>query len=130
MSTPATSTFEHSGQDNFSSFHFRRVAGWSTRTRASHSVHWSSPKPEGRSPVHLGQESGGGATLDSTLSSSTMESLLLGVENELLGDEVPRYVEGQSKFLGKANNQLFGANLVAGTFQVKHDDLSSLFIDR
>ncbi len=93
-STPATRTFEHVGQESFSSFHFRRVAGWSIRTRATQRVQLSSPKPMGSIPPHFGQESGGGATLDSTLNSSVMESLLLGVEDQLLGDEIPRHVKG------------------------------------
>ena len=80
--------------------------------------------------MHFGHESGGGATLDSTLNSSAMESLLLGVENELLGDEIPRYVEGQAEFLGKANNELLGADLVPRTFKIQDDDFPPLFVDR
>ena len=82
------------GQESFSSFHFRRVAGWSTRTRASHNVQLSSPNPVGNIPPHFGQESAGGATFDSTLNSSVMESLLLRVENQLLGNKVPRHIKG------------------------------------
>lgn len=111
-STPATKTFEQDGQESFSSFHFRRVNGWSTRTRASQRVQLSSPRPMGNMPLHLGQESGGGATFDSTLNSSDMESLLFRVQNELFGDEVPRHIKRQAEFLRQTDDQLFGADLV------------------
>ena len=39
-------------------------------------------------------ESWGGATFDSTLNSSVMESLLLRVEDQLLGNKVPRHIKG------------------------------------
>lgn len=97
-STPATKTLEHEGQESFSSFHFRRVNGWSTRTLASHKVQLSSPKPTGNMPLHFGQERGGGDTFDSTLNSSDMESLLFRVKNQLFRYEVPRDIQGESEF--------------------------------
>ena len=68
--------------------------------------------------------------MDSTLNSSAMESLLLGVEDELLGDEVPRYVEGQAEFLGEANDELLGADLVPRAFEVQDDDFPPLLVNR
>ena len=97
VSTPATKTFEQEGQESFSSFHFRRVNGWSTRTLASHKVQLSSPKPTGNMPLHFGQESAGGDTFDSTLNSSDMESLLFRVKNQLFRYEVPRDIQRKSE---------------------------------
>ena len=97
-STPATNTLEHEGQEIFSSFHFRRVNGWSIRTLASHRVQLSSPKPTGNMPLHFGQESAGGDTFDSTLNSSDMESLLFRVKNQLFRYEVPRDIQRKSEF--------------------------------
>ena len=111
--TPATSTVEQDGQESFSCSHFRRVAAWSTRTRALHSVQLISPRPLGKSPPHFGHDRGGGATLDSTLSASDTVSLLFRVKHQLLRDEVPRNVEGQSKFIRKTGNELFCADLIS-----------------
>ena len=72
--TPTTSTFPQSGQPIFSSAHFFRVIGWSIRTLAWHNVHRTSPSSFGSKPSHLGHESGGGATRDSTVNSSPMVS--------------------------------------------------------
>ena len=72
VSTPATKTLEHEGQESFSSFHFRRVSGCSTLTCVSHNWQVISPRPVGNIPLHFGQESGGAATLDSTTNSSDM----------------------------------------------------------
>ena len=52
--------------------HFVRVGSWSVRTCAPHSTHSISPRPEGSNPLHFGQESDGGAILDSTVNSSSM----------------------------------------------------------
>ena len=111
-STPATKTLEHEGQESFSSFHFRRVSGWSTRTFASHRVQFISPRPTGNIPLHFGQESAGGETFDSTLNSSDMESLLFRVQDQLFRYEIPGDIKGEPEFLGQANNQLFCADLV------------------
>ena len=111
--TPATSTVEQDGQESFSCSHFRRVAAWSTRTRALHSVQLISPRPLGKSPPHFGHDRGGGATLDATLSASDTVSLLFRVKHQLLRDEVPRNVEGQSKFIRKTGNELFCADLIS-----------------
>ena len=111
--TPATSTVGQDGQESFSCSHFRRVAAWSTRTRALHSVQLISPRPLGKSPPHFGHDRGGGATLDSTLSASDTVSLLFRVKHQLLRDEVPRNVEGQSKFIRKTGNELFCADLIS-----------------
>ena len=111
--TPATSTVEQDGQESFSCSHFRRVAAWSTRTRALHSVQLISPRPLGKSPPHFGHDRGGGATLDSTLSASDTVSLLFRVKQQVLRDEVPRNVEGQSKFIRKTGNELFCADLIS-----------------
>ena len=81
-------------------------------------------------PPHFGQERGGGATLDSTLNSSAMESLLFGIENQLFGNEVPRYVKGQPEFFRETGDELLGADLVSGALEVKHDDLTSLLVHR
>ena len=67
---PATRTLPQSGHPIFSSLHFLRVTGWSTRTRASQSVQVSSPSSLGSRPSHLGQERAGGEMRDSTVSSS------------------------------------------------------------
>ena len=52
--------------------HFVRVGLWSVRTCAPHSTHSISPRPEGSKPLHFGQESDGGAILDSTVNCSSM----------------------------------------------------------
>ena len=70
--TPTTRTFAQSGQPIFSSAHFFRVTSCSTRTRAGHKVHWTSPSSFGSKPSHFGHESAGGATRDSTVRSSLM----------------------------------------------------------
>ena len=129
-STPATSTLEHDGQEIFSSFHLRRVSGWSTRTRASQRVQLSSPRPTGSMPLHFGHERAGGDTLDSTRSSSDMTSLLLGIQHELFRNKVPRDVKSQSKFLGESNDQLLCAHLVSRTLEVKDDDIPAFFVNR
>ena len=53
-------------------FHFVRVGSWSVRTFAPHNTHSISPRPEGSKPLHFGQESDGGAILDSTVNCSSM----------------------------------------------------------
>ena len=72
VSTPATKTLEHEGQESFSSFHFLRVSGCSILTCASHNWQVNSPSPGGNRPLHFGQDNGGAATLDSTTNSSDM----------------------------------------------------------
>jgi hypothetical protein len=63
---------EHSGQPTFSSFQLRRVTGCSTLTFDEHIKQVNTPKSEGNSEEHFGQDSGGGATLDSTIASSSI----------------------------------------------------------
>ena len=128
-STPATNTLEQLGQEIFSSRHLRRVASWLTRTRALQRLHSISPKPVGSMPPHFGQDRGGGATLDSTLNSSAMESLLFGVENQLLGNEIPRHVKGQAKFFRETGDELLRADLIPGALKVQHDDFAPLLVD-
>jgi hypothetical protein len=89
-----------------------------------------SPKPLGNKPPQLGQDKGGGATLDSTLRTSDTVSLLFGVEHQLFWDKVPRDVKGQSKFVGETGDELLGADLITRAFEVEDDHLSPLFIDR
>ena len=113
--TPATRTFPHSGHPSFSSLHFLRVTGWSTRTRALQSLQVSSPNSFGSKPLHLGQESAGGEIRDSTVSSSpiyiapvlcswgvcfsVMELLFLRNQSNARWKEIPRQVKFDSVLL-------------------------------
>ena len=89
-----------------------------------------SPKPLGNKPPQLGQDKGGGATLDSTVRTSDTISLLFGIKHQLFWDEVPRDVKGQSKLVGKASDELLGTDLISRSFEVEDDHLSPLFVDR
>ena len=75
--TPTTRTFAQSGQPIFSSAHFFRVTSCSTRTRAGHKVHCTSPSSFGSKPSHFGHERAGGAIRDSTVNSSLMSHPLV-----------------------------------------------------
>ena len=58
-----------------------------------------------------------------------MESLLFGVENQLLGNEIPRHVKGQTKFFRETSDELLRADLIPGALKVQHDDFAPLLVD-
>ena len=127
--TPAMRTFEHDGQERRSSCHFLRVGAWSVRTFAPQSSHWISPRADGRSPLHFGHESGGGATLDSTVIGSSMLDHL-PIRFDLFGDGQSQEDDSPSsppfptrinftgrKFHGKASGMLYScANCCTNCF--------------
>ncbi|MDC0340453.1 hypothetical protein OAM96_00685 [Candidatus Poseidoniaceae archaeon] len=71
LSTPTMRTLEHSGHPTFSSFQLRRVTGCSTLTFDEQIEQVNTPKSEGSSEEHFGQDNAGGAILDSTTASSS-----------------------------------------------------------
>ncbi|MEJ6531108.1 MAG: hypothetical protein ACKVHN_06435 [Candidatus Poseidoniales archaeon] len=75
MSIPTMSTLEHSGHPIFSSFQLRLVTGCSTLTCDEQMEQVNTPKSEGSSEAHFGQDNAGGAILDSTIASSPSSSM-------------------------------------------------------